>query len=217
MRKLTLDKTKLKQISGSALTLIPLLFAAVILRPFPWQGHGGVVWFSWAIAVAGAFTSRLRECSFRPRALYPILSIGAAAVMTLYQTAGYFATGAFGLGVPELLRSYRMLGFHPNWRTVLFSTIMMVILITWPRKFKTLSRWLPSGFVGIVTVTGLNLLLNPNPARTVVGELPLPWLPFFNRMPISALSMLLIFAAWEEVPYARVKEIWLRMTRRRGD
>ena len=141
-----------------------------------------------------------------PRALYPGFSLGAALMMALYQGSGYFAVGAQGAGVIELLRSYRGLGFHPNWRTVLFSTVMLVILITWPRKFKRLSRALPAGFVGLVAVTALNFLLNPDPLRSTVLEFPAPWLPFFSRVPVSALSMLLIFAAWEEVPWARVRE-----------
>jgi len=114
--------------------------------------------------------------------------------------------GASGAGIPALLRSYRGLGFHANWRTVLFSTIMLVILITWPRRFKRLSRALPAAFVGLVAVTALNFALNPDPLRSTVLELPVGWLPFFNRAPVSALSMVLIFAAWEEVPWRRVRE-----------
>lgn len=142
-------------------------------------------------------------------ALYPVLSITCAVVMTLYQCSGYFAVGAQGAGLVALLRSYRSLGFHPNWRTVLFSTIMMVILITWPRKFKSLSKVLPGSAVGLVAVTLLNLVLNPDPLRSAVTEFPTA-LPILSRMPISALSMLLIFAAWEEVPFGRVKEIMQR-------
>jgi len=141
-----------------------------------------------------------------PRPFYPGLALGAALMMSLYQCSGYFAVGARGAGMIELLRSYRGLGFHPNWRTVLFSTVMLVILITWPRRFKRLSRVLPAAFVGLVAVTALNFLLNPDPLRSAVLEFPLSWLPFFSRTPVSALSMVLIFAAWEEVPWRRVRE-----------
>jgi len=140
-----------------------------------------------------------------PAALYPGASAGAAVMMTLYQCSGYFAVGAQGAGIPALLRSYRNLGFHPNWRTVLFSTVMLVVLIAWPRKFKSLSKVLPAGFAGVVLVTALNLLLNPVAARSTVAELPLHFLPFLRRMPISALSMLLIYTAWEEVPWKKIK------------
>ena len=143
---------------------------------------------------------RLGEKLRAPRAFFPGLALGAALMMALYQCSGYFAVGASGAGIPELLRSYRCLGFHPNWRTVLFSTVMLVILITWPRKFKKLSRVLPGNFVGLVVVTVLNLILNPDPLRSAVLELP------WGRVPVSALSMALIFAAWEEIPWSRVRE-----------
>ncbi|MCL2434390.1 MAG: hypothetical protein FWD16_07740, partial [Clostridia bacterium] len=148
----------------------------------------------------------LGERTKPPRAFYPGLGLGAALMMSLYQCSGYFAVGARGAGMIALLRSYRGLGFHPNWRTVLFSTVMLVILITWPRRFKRLSRTVPSYFVGLVAVTALNFLLNPDPLRSTVAEFPVGWLPFFNRTPVSALSMALIFAAWEEVPWIRVRQ-----------
>jgi len=140
-----------------------------------------------------------------PPIFFPGFVLGAAVMMSLYQCSGYFAVGASGTGIPELLRSYRSLGFHANWRTVLFSTIMLVVLITWPRRFKRLSRALPAVFVGLITVTALNFALNPDPLRSTVLELPVGWLPFFSRTPVSALSMALIFAAWEEVPWKRVR------------
>ena len=154
-------------------------------------------------AAQGEKARRSRMKLAPPKALYPAVTIGAAVIMTLYQCAGYFGTGAQGAGMFALLRSYRNLGFHPNWRTVLFSTIMMVVLITWPRKFPRLSKALPSGFVGILIVTMLNMSLYWNPARSSVPELDA------IRMPISALSMLLIFIAWEEVPWKRLKAVFL--------
>jgi len=149
---------------------------------------------------------RLSERLRAPAAFHPGLALGAAVMMALYQCSGYFAVGVSGAGIPALLRSYRSLGFHPNWRTVLFSTVMLVILITWPRRFKRLSRAVPSYFVGLVVVTALNIALNPDPLRSTVLELPVGWLPFFHRAPISALSMVLIFAAWEEVPWKHVRD-----------
>ena len=148
----------------------------------------------------------LSEKLAAPRVFYPGIALGAAVMMALYQCSGYFAVGARGAGMLALLRSYRSLGFHPNWRTVLFSTVMLVILITWPRKFKRLARTLPAGFVGLITVTALNCALNPDPLRSTVLEFPVGWLPFFHRTPVSALSMVLIFAAWEEIPWARLRD-----------
>ena len=155
-------------------------------------------------AAKGEIAARMRVILAPPKALYPAITIGAAVVMTLYQCAGYFATGAQGAGMFALTSSYKNLGFHPNWRTVLFSTVMMVVLITWPRKFKRLSKVLPAGFVGIVLVALLNLLQYPNHAHTPVADLA------FIRLPVSALSMLLIFLAWDEVPWRKLKEAVLK-------
>lgn len=135
-----------------------------------------------------------------PLPLHFAVTVGAAVVMTLYQCAGYFATGAHGAGLTALLRSYRSLGFHPNWRTVLFSTIMMVVLITWPRKFPRLSGAVPSGFVGLLLVAALNIAQYWDPAHSPVADLGV------LRVPLSALSMLLIFIAWEEVPWGAFKQ-----------
>lgn len=140
-----------------------------------------------------AFFDRLRPLKY-----VLVVCLGAAAVaMTLYQGMAYFEVGVKGAGIAALLRNCRTLGFHPNWRAVLYSTIMMVVLITWPRKFRRLSRVLPGGFVGICMVTALNLLLNPDSARTTVLELGRAGGFLFARLPISALAMVLIFVSWE--------------------
>ena len=242
---------KLEKIAGSALTLLPLLLAALVMEPYgiPLAACLAALWWPMeraGLRMAGIALIVLQDIALRhgdtqgaiaallfvalvggslllyaqrgkssnirllgetlkgPRVYYPGLALGAALMMSLYQCSGYFAVGARGTGMIELLRSYRGLGFHPNWRTVLFSTVMLVILITWPRRFKRVSRAVPSYFVGLVAVTALNFLLNPDPLRSTVAEFG--WLPFFNRTPVSALSMILIFAVWEEVPWKRVRE-----------
>ncbi|MDR2524867.1 MAG: hypothetical protein LBC83_01540 [Oscillospiraceae bacterium] len=133
-----------------------------------------------------------------PRGLSAVLLGAAGIVTTFYQGAGYFEVPVYGENLPALLRSYRNLGFHPNWRAVLYSTIMMVVLIAWSRKFKRLSGILPAGFAGICINTALNLLLNPDPARTTVRELGAPFgLFLFDRLPTGALAMLVIFVTWD--------------------
>ena len=154
-----------------------------------------------------AFFERMRPCGY---ALIVMLAI-AAVVITLYQGMAYFEVGAKGEGVLPLLRALRMLGFHPNWRTVLYSTIMMVVLITWPRKFRRLCRVLPGAFVGICVCTLLNLALNPGPVRTTVLEMGSVGGVLFARLPISTLAMVLIYVSWEAFAEA------LRMLRGRKE
>ena len=81
----------------------------------------------------------------------------------------------FGIGVPagsafETLVAYRSYGFHSNWRGVLYGTITLVIMITYPIKFKKLSRKVPAPAVALVLTTVLNLFLNPVAERTAIDE-----------------------------------------------
>jgi len=183
------------KILGYVLTALPLLLAVLVIEP-------RVLLLQWGVTAAmlvGLHHANRLPLRYRPpAALYPGLAIGLAVVVTMHQTAGYFDTGAVGASMHELLLSYRMWGFHPNWRTVLFSTVMMVVLITWPRKFKRLHKIIPAGFVGVVLTTLLNIFLYPDVSRVIIPEL-------FWRIPASPLAMLLIFTAWEHVPYAKLR------------
>ena len=104
-----------------------------------------------------------------PAALGAVTFI-VAAVLCIIQVNYYF-----GIGVPagsafETLVAYRSYGFHSNWRGVLYGTITLVIMITYPIKFKKLSRKVPAPAVALVLTTVLNLFLNPVAERTVIDE-----------------------------------------------
>ena len=99
-----------------------------------------------------------------------MLLLFVAAVLCIIQVNYYF-----GIGVPagsafETLVAYRSYGFHSNWRGVLYGTITLVIMITYPIKFKKLSRKVPAPAVALVLTTVLNLFLNPVAERTVIDE-----------------------------------------------
>lgn len=104
-----------------------------------------------------------------PAALGAVTFI-VAAVLCIIQVNYYF-----GIGVPagsafETLVAYRSYGFHSNWRGVLYGTITLVIMITYPIKFKKLSRKVPAPAVALVLTTVLNLFLNPVAERTAIDE-----------------------------------------------
>ncbi len=98
-------------------------------------------------------------------------TIGIALVMTILQTNNYFGINASGVSAVEMLLSYRSFGFHANWRTVLYGTIVLVLMITYPRKFKRLHRFVPPQFVSLVIALGLHLCLVPSAAQSPVLEL----------------------------------------------
>ncbi len=97
-------------------------------------------------------------------------TIGAALVMTILQTNNYFGINAVGVSAVDMLLSYRSFGFHANWRTVLYGTIVLVLMITYPRKFKKLHKIVPAQFVSLVIALGLHLCLVPSAVDSPILE-----------------------------------------------
>ncbi len=133
-----------------------------------------------AVLLGGAFTCLL---SFMPRAARDRLThpavrtgflIAAAFVTTALQTTNYFGIGAVGGTVREIIADYVSLGFHANWRGVLYGTIAMVLLITYPRKFKTLRKKIAPAFVVLLIVFPLHLLLVPHAEGSPINEIGRP-------------------------------------------
>jgi hypothetical protein len=89
------------------------------------------------------------------------LSISVALTATILITTKYFGIGATGNTVIEMIKSYISLGFHPNWRGILYGTIVMVLMITYPRKFKKLSKIISPLFAALLVAYVLNLFLIP--------------------------------------------------------
>ncbi len=98
------------------------------------------------------------------------LALGAAFLATVILTKDYFGIAASGNTALEMLRSYRSNGFHANWRGVLYGTITLVIMITWPRKFRTFKRYLPAPFMALLIPLVFNMVLNREAYRTPVYE-----------------------------------------------
>ena len=57
--------------------------------------------------------------------------------MTILQTNNYFGINATGVSAVDMLLSYRSFGFHANWRTVLYGTIVLVLMITYRVNLKS--------------------------------------------------------------------------------
>lgn len=104
--------------------------------------------------------SRIRKLLDKPEIQSPLM-LAAAFSVTVLITTHYFGIGASGATVLEMLKNYRSLGFHPNWRGILYGTIVMVIMITYPRKFKKISKIINSAFIAVVFTWILNFILIP--------------------------------------------------------
>lgn len=112
-----------------------------------------------------------KEFKIRDNPVIAGLMLASALTMTVMLTTHYFGIGATGNNVKEMIASYLSLGFHPNWRGVLYGTVVMVIMITFPRKFKNLCGIVKAPFIAVVVTLILNLFLNPSDFRTAINEI----------------------------------------------
>ena len=116
-------------------------------------------------------------------ALYLSLAFSVTALLTTH----YFGIGANGFTVIEILKNYRSLGFHPNWRGVFFGTITLFSMITYPFKFKKANKYLPAECFSLILPLALNLFLNPEERYTPIDELS----NIFNFLNQDSLSFFL--------------------------
>ncbi len=94
-----------------------------------------------------------------------------ALFATIILTNQYFGIGAFGSTAFEMLKSYRSLGFHPHFRGLLYGTITLFAMITYPFKFRKLNKFLPAEFMTLLVPLILNLILNPEKELTTINEI----------------------------------------------
>lgn len=130
-----------------------------------------------AALCAGAlvfFSSFLKPEKLAPHLPMPLILgflTGIMIVMGILQVNNYFGIRASGVSAMQMLSSYTHVGFHCNWRTMLYGTIVLVVLITYPRTFKKFSRLVPAPFVGIVAALLLNLWLIPSAETSPITEI----------------------------------------------
>ncbi len=101
-----------------------------------------------------------------------------ALVATVILTNHYFGIGASGSTAIEMLKSYRSLGFHPHFRGLLYGTITLFAMITYPFKFRKLNKRVPAEFMTLLIPLILNLFLNPQKELTTINEIETFKIPF---------------------------------------
>ncbi len=98
------------------------------------------------------------------------ICLSLAFSVTALLTTHYFGIGAEGFTVIEILKTYRSLGFHPNWRGVFFGTVTLFSMITYPFKFRKANKYLPAESFSLILPLILNLILNPDKNYTPINE-----------------------------------------------
>lgn len=155
---------KKKLISVNAFLLVPVIFVAA---------SAGKGTFPIAVVLCSALCVLL-SLSKKPLAFPDYIKAGAAIGLAFCATAllttYYFGIGATGSTAFEMLKNYRYLGFHPNWRGVFYGTVTLFLMIIYPYRFKKLSKYLPAEFVSLIFPLVLNLFLNPDKSSTPILE-----------------------------------------------
>lgn len=123
-------------------------------------------------------------------------ALGLAIGVTVMLTNVYFGIGSFGGTVLEMLKNYRYLGFHPDFRGLLYGTITLFTMITYPFKFRKLNKYLPAEFITILVPFVINLLLNPDRNTTTTNEYVLATVinPDASNVPSIAEAIGIAFA-----------------------
>lgn len=153
------------------------IFLSFLIITYAFKAFGAAT-ASLAIIICGilliisAFFAKKIKSRFESAspAILPALMLAGALTVTVLFTTDYFGIGASGNTVKEIIASYLSLGFHPNWRGVLYGTIVMVIMITFPRKFKKACRITDAAFLALIITTALNLFLNPSDMVSAIQE-----------------------------------------------
>ena len=139
---------------------------------------------------------------------YAAFELAVPLYLTVLVTNDYFGIGAKGHTAVEMIKSYVSFGFHPNWRGILYGTIVMVIMITLPRKFKKLfGKTVSPALIALALTFILNLFLIPKdtvaPIHFVDGGIASFF--FDSRMPLSSPAVVLIVGAWQSVEWSKIK------------
>ncbi len=127
-----------------------------------------------AIALSGIFAFVLSRFIKKGLLLSEVkiaFIVAGAFCTTALQTTNYFGIGAVGADTVEIIKDYISLGFHGNWRGVLYGTVVLVIMVTYPRKFKNFSKKVPASFLSVAVTLIMNLFLNPDREFTAIDEI----------------------------------------------
>ncbi|NBK97524.1 MAG: SulP family inorganic anion transporter [Erysipelotrichia bacterium] len=105
--------------------------------------------------------------SYIPAPVITGFTSGIAIVIAIGQIDNFFGTVSKGENAITKLSSYATLGFSPNWYAVMFGVLVVLIMVFYPKKWKSI---VPSSLAAIIISLVLNLILFPDASNSVVME-----------------------------------------------
>lgn len=168
------------QISGPTGAMMAVLIPAV--SKFELQGVFLITLFAGAIVLLCGIFKLGKAIRFIPAPVVTGFTSGIAVTIALTQIDDFFGTVSVGESAIEKLLSYGELGFSPQWQAVLIGSLVIAIMILWPKKW---NAKVPSSLVGIIVATAVSLICNFN--IKTVGDIPQTLL-HENRLSFSAIN-----------------------------
>ncbi len=133
------------------------------------------------LVLAGVFKLG-KLVSLIPRPVITGFTSGIAIIIALGQIDNFFGTTSSGNSAIEKLVSYGQLGFSPSLQAVIIGSIVIAIMILWPKKW---NARVPSSLVGIVAATLVSILFNFDVAT--IGAIPKTLMPE-TRLSLSSID-----------------------------
>lgn len=109
-----------------------------------------------------------RLISFIPSPVVMGFTSGIAVVIALGQIDNFFGTSSEGLNAIEKIISYTRLGFHPSLNAIIIGTLVILIMVIWPKKW---NAKVPSSLISIIIATIVSVVCKMD-NLAVVGDIP---------------------------------------------
>lgn len=120
--------------------------------------------------------------SFIPTSVITGFTSGIAIIIAGGQIDNFFGVTSKGSNMLEKIFSYFELGFNVNTQALFFGVLVILIMITWPKKWGSI---FPSSLAGIIIALIINLIFKLDVVQ--VGTIPTTLFPE-TRLSISAIN-----------------------------
>lgn len=167
------------QISGPTGAMTAILI--ILVQKYSIQGVFVATMLAGLFLIAASLMKFGKLVSLIPLPVITGFTSGIAIIIALGQIDNLFGVKSKGSTAIEKLFSYFQNGFSPNWSAVLLGSLVVVIMIVWPKKW---NAKVPSSLVGICAALIVSMIFKMNVVS--VGEIPKTLLPQ-NRLNITML------------------------------
>lgn len=144
--------------------------AAILMSIIARYGMSGVftatIMAGVLLVLAGIFKLG-RLTAFIPMPVIAGFTSGIAVIIALGQLDNFFGVTSVGSSAVEKLVSYFMVGFSPNWVSVIIGLCVIVFMVVFPKKWNAV---VPASLVSIILATAVSIIF-ALPTETV-GAIP---------------------------------------------